>query len=403
MALAVTESADTEDVTLLPTQVAKLGCPCNTKYVWINDSQISTSTCETASDECDRFEPASDVCDGGTCTVVTFRDTLATNSTQIWCDKYGDETSVTVASYFVVGSPLSPNPSILAINASALLLKWEEPFTWKGVGNISHYTVRMYSRSSHSWRIWTIPAKGYDIAYCASVDGDGIAAPCSQTYIPGGVTNATTSLQFILTTNIAPVSCEELLFYVSASNIVGESERAAVRGFFNDAPRGDMKAWITLLKGASNDTDLILNIQSFALVQISAQLGPSKDPITFRIPSGLIPNDTAQLTVTAKTSADEVYVSVTSLPTDAIMTTNFSEKHNICSSDCENNTEESSRCLRQLITMNAVFLATLGALGVCLFTVVFWFVDRRTKMAAPRKEAVNQVYSSGINNLYDYI
>ena len=107
MALAVTESADTEDVTLLPTQVAKLGCPCNTKYVWINDSQISTSTCETASDECDRFEPASDVCDGGTCTVVTFRDTLATNSTQIWCDKYGDETSVTVASYFVVGKPSS--------------------------------------------------------------------------------------------------------------------------------------------------------------------------------------------------------------------------------------------------------------------------------------------------------
>ena len=52
--------------------------------------------------------------------------------------------------------------------------------------------------------------------------------------------------------------------------------------------------------------------QSFALVQIPAQLGPSKDPITFRIPSGLIPNDTAQLTVTAKTSADEVYVSVTS-------------------------------------------------------------------------------------------
>ena len=52
--------------------------------------------------------------------------------------------------------------------------------------------------------------------------------------------------------------------------------------------------------------------ESFALVQIPAQLGPSKDPITFRIPSGLIPNDTAQLTVTAKTSADEVYVSVTS-------------------------------------------------------------------------------------------
>ena len=204
---------------------------------------------------CDGFNTTSD--DGRTCTVVTFRDTLASNSTQIRCDSYEVDSSATVASYFVVGkpvhavfipfdiahpalrrrylltcamrsllgSPLSPNPSILAINASALLLKWEEPFTWKGVGNISHYTVRMYSRSSHSWRIWTIPAKGYDIAYCASVDGDGIAAPCSQKYIPGGVTNATTSLQFILTTTIAPVSCEELLLYVSASNIVGESER----------------------------------------------------------------------------------------------------------------------------------------------------------------------------------
>eukprot|EP00731_Ephydatia_muelleri_P011330 Em0006g224a len=285
MALAVTESADTEDVTLLPTQGAKLGCPCNTKYVWINGSQISPNTCDTASDECDRFEIASDVCDGGTCTVVTFRDTLATNSTQIWCEKYEDETSVTVASYFVVGSPLSPNPSILAINASALLLKWEEPFTWKGVGNISHYTVRMYSRSSHSWRIWTIPAKGYDIAYCASVDGDGIA--CA------------------MLTNI----------HSRRSNQCNNIIAVHLYHKHRPSPRGDMKAWITLLKGASNDTDLILNIQppgscaprianfsidvndahnqSFALVQIPAQLGPSKDPITFRIPSGLIPNDTA--------------------------------------------------------------------------------------------------------------
>ena len=110
MALAITESADPVDVTLLPTQVAKLGCPCNTKYVWINDSQISSSTCETASDECDRFETASDVCDGfnttsddgRTCTVVTFRDTLASNSTQIRCDSYEVDSSATVASYFVV-------------------------------------------------------------------------------------------------------------------------------------------------------------------------------------------------------------------------------------------------------------------------------------------------------------
>ena len=65
------------------------------------------------------------------------------------------------------------------------------------------------------------------------------------------------------------------------------------------------------------------------------------------------------------------------------MTTNVSEKHNnICSSDCENNTEESSRCLQQLITMNAVFLATVGAVGVCLFTVVFWFVDSKLKRTA---------------------
>ena len=117
----------------------------------------------------------------------------------------------------------------------------------------------MYSRSSHSWRIWIIPAKGYDIAYCASVDGDGIAAPCSQTYIPGGVTNATTSLHFILTTNIAPVSCEELLFYVSASNIVGESERAAVRVF------------LTMVKNyVRTDGKMLLSI--FANLNISISL-----------------------------------------------------------------------------------------------------------------------------------
>ena len=49
-----------------------------------------------------------------------------------------------------------------------------------------------------------------------------------------------------------------------------------------------------------------------ALVQIPTQLGYSNDPITFRIPPGIMQSNTSRVTVTAKISDDEEYVSVIS-------------------------------------------------------------------------------------------
>ena len=131
---------------------------------------------------------------------------------------------------FLAGPPLSPSPSVLVINTSALLLQWEEPFTWKGVADIIYYTVRMYNVSAHKWMRWDIPALLHGNLYCASSDGNGLFnTNCSEETNVDAVTN--TTVQFIFTITSIPFYCDELIFFVSASNIVGESERAAVRGW----------------------------------------------------------------------------------------------------------------------------------------------------------------------------
>ena len=98
--------------------------------------------------------------------------------------------------------PLPPAPEVLLINATALQLSWEPPFTWSEYP-LLNYTIRMHNTSSGEQFAWvhTIPAT-------------------VTTYV---VFN---SGRMIFS------SYHELVFSVTASNDLGESSQGTVHSGF---------------------------------------------------------------------------------------------------------------------------------------------------------------------------
>eukprot|EP00731_Ephydatia_muelleri_P011591 Em0006g485a len=135
-------------------------------------------------------------------TVLTLKmDGLAINNgSQIQC--YSAYVTVDIsapASLVIAGPPLTPNSALSVLNATVLQLSWEKPFTWTEVANITNYTVTMYNDSSQEWKNWTFDPSLNKLA----IVGRDVA-----------------------------LECVVLLFEVSASNAVGESQASSVNGGF---------------------------------------------------------------------------------------------------------------------------------------------------------------------------
>ena len=86
------------------------------------------------------------------------------------------------------------------LNSTLIKLSWGKPFTWIEVADILNYTVSMYNSSSQEWKNWTVgpSVNAFLISGKQSVDNE----------------------------------CVELLFNVSATNVVGESRTSPISGGF---------------------------------------------------------------------------------------------------------------------------------------------------------------------------
>ena len=102
----------------------------------------------------------------------------------------------------VAAPPLSPTPEVQLINATALLLSWEPPFTWSEYP-LLNYTVRMHNTSSGEQFAWVrmIPA----------------TVTTYEVFSSGGMISS---------------SYHELVFSVTASNDLGESTEGTVYSGF---------------------------------------------------------------------------------------------------------------------------------------------------------------------------
>ena len=104
--------------------------------------------------------------------------------------------------------PLPPAPEVLMINATVLQLTWEPPFVWSEYP-VLNYTVRMHS-SSPEPSTWTrtIPA-------------------------------TVNTVEVFSSESAVSVYYHELVFYVTATNDIGESCQGIIHGGF---PVGEFSA-----------------------------------------------------------------------------------------------------------------------------------------------------------------
>ena len=133
--------------------------------------------------------------------------------------------------YITPARPLPPYPVVSQFNTTALQISWKAPFAQTSVAGILYYTVRVFSTVSLKWKLWTISASPSNTSSCHLVDiSEDAIHNC------GVLHNNEFGLQdlqtFFITKSIPDDSCDKFIFYVSASNALGESERAGVEGIF---------------------------------------------------------------------------------------------------------------------------------------------------------------------------
>lgn len=111
--------------------------------------------------------------------------------------------------YVIAGPPLAPNVSFVIINATAVQVSWERPFSMKQF-DIHNYTVRIRNSTN------------------GKVSEEVILADNDQTY-----SQPSPVISYIMNNNgDIPHDCHELQFNVTASNAVGESNEGYVSGGF---------------------------------------------------------------------------------------------------------------------------------------------------------------------------
>ena len=188
--------------TILPGMTANFNCTANNIAQWqINGSKIKNGAWPSGITE--THNETIDEVTFKIITVLTLQvdGSPANNATRIECFAYSTSVETSPTAYIIIaGPPLPPHPRIALLNATALQLNWDKPFTWTTVADILNYTIRMYNSSGDQWKNWTV---GPSVNAIAVVKEGAMVEQCA-----------------------------ELFFDVSATNVVGESRFLTVSGGF---------------------------------------------------------------------------------------------------------------------------------------------------------------------------
>ena len=101
-----------------------------------------------------------------------------------------------------LGPPSAPEPQLLVLNSTALLLSWKKPFTWSQLADVISYTIKVYNSSNKQWREWTVKPSMYGDTNRVVINGDETSTE----------------------------RCVELTFVVSATNKIGEGPNKSITG-----------------------------------------------------------------------------------------------------------------------------------------------------------------------------
>eukprot|EP00731_Ephydatia_muelleri_P011733 Em0006g627a len=124
------------------------------------------------------------------------------NGSRIDCYGYSDNVIYFSSLLIIAGPPSAPEPQLLVLNSTALLLSWKKPFTWSQLADVISYTIKVYNSSNKQWREWTVKPSMYGDTNSVVINGDETSTE----------------------------RCVELTFVVSATNKIGESPNKSITG-----------------------------------------------------------------------------------------------------------------------------------------------------------------------------
>ena len=133
---------------------------------------------------------------------------------------------------YIPACPLSPNPSLAQLNATTLSVSWTAPFTQTSVAGILNYTVRILNTVSRKWKFWIVPASPSNVSSCYQADiSEDIVHNCDAFHNNESVSRG---VQMFIVTNkaLSDRKCDRFIVYVSANNVLGESQRSGVEAMF---------------------------------------------------------------------------------------------------------------------------------------------------------------------------
>eukprot|EP00731_Ephydatia_muelleri_P011668 Em0006g562a len=103
-------------------------------------------------------------------------------------------------------------------------------YLWIAAG-ILNYAVRMFNTVSHQWKSWTVSPSPPNTSSCHQADiSEDIVHNCDKESVSRGLQ------MFFVTKALSDRNCDRFVVYVSANNVLGESERSGVEGTFPIAP-----------------------------------------------------------------------------------------------------------------------------------------------------------------------
>eukprot|EP00731_Ephydatia_muelleri_P011670 Em0006g564a len=329
---------------------------------------------------------------------------LEYNMTTVQCslDHDGYYNSAT-AYLWIAAQPLPPNPTLTQLNATTLFISWMAPFTHTSVAGILNYTVRMFNTVSHQWKSWTVSSSPPNTSSCHQADiSEEIVHNCDKESVSRGLQ------MFFVTKALSDRNCDRFVVYVSANNVLGESERSGVEGTFPIAPE-----WIPGTDTLEVESYLQSNRNRTLLLAIKKPpyICPRQNAVYYLLKN----NDTKRML-----ECNDSYPTLIDVSRDMafedgdVLTLLIVTLAGSASTSITVNTHwTSERARRELNYCSQIPIFIVSALGVltcciallCLSSTLMIYIwkTRRTVTPSVHQEQCNQFYDETERNIYDQI
>lgn len=346
------------------------------------------------------------------------------SSLQCFVHEEGTYLQSNMAYLYIAGPPLSPNPVMRVLNATAVALSWNRPFSWISVAPIYRYSIGMFNRSANSMKSWIVDVRPKVTCYCIAVaeESSGYANPCLDCEADERSNRSDYAL--VATRKIVAQQCDDLVWYVSACNAVGESHPLAVTGGFFAEPTWNFEQAIvanTYVSAEEGTMAALINIQlpylcyatkAYCNLTIQHTMKNYMETVTFDscseelqhfllLPFVILTEAEADFTVTFSLQYFNRNLQYAKRLALEIKDTGGTKTG---TTDYANRPLQAAQCIEQYAALGTLVLAS-GSLVIALFVIIGFMLHLRGQENKQRiakcMEQINPIYTENQGHQYE--